>query len=45
MIADFLRFLSKLLKFKGGPKLLGRFFILQTHDYPKKKYEEERRRK
>ena len=38
MIADFLRFISRVLIFKGGPKLLGRFLVLQTHDYPKKKY-------
>ena len=44
-MGDIFRILMRLAKFKAGTKLVGRFFLLQTYDLPKKQYERERRRK
>ena len=39
MMGDIFRILLRLAKFKAGTKLVGRFFLLQTYDLPKKQYE------
>ena len=38
MIGDIFRILMRLAKFKAGAKLVGRFFVLQTYDLPKKHF-------
>ena len=45
MLGDFFRILMRLAKFKAGSKLVGRFFLLQTYDIPKKQYDRDKKRK
>jgi hypothetical protein len=44
MLRDFLKLIAQMIKLRAGGKLLGRFLVLQGHDLPKRKLEEEKKR-